>query len=104
MTDLTLQCRWRRGGGVTETELSALADPEAWTADEAREVAWAIQRALRAHALYSMAIIEVESMKVWSIRVVTDTGTATTRGLHLSLEAMTWFERAAFMMPGLDVH
>ena len=48
MTDIALQCRWR-DGRVTDTELPGLADPADWTADQARDVAWAIQRALLAH-------------------------------------------------------
>ena len=103
MADIALQCRWR-DGRVTDTELASLADPADWTADQARDVAWAIQRALHAHALYMMAIVEVELMQTWRIVITTNTGTATTRGLRLSLAAMTWFERVAFTLPGTDVH
>ncbi len=103
MADIALQCRWG-GGRVTATELPGLADPSDWTADQARDVAWAIQRALHAHALSTMAIVEVEPMQTWRIVITTDTGTATTRGLRLSLDAMTWFERVAFTLPGTDVH
>ncbi len=103
MADIALQCRWR-DGRVTDTELPGLADPANWTADQACDVAWAIQRALHAHALFTMAIVEVAPMQTWRIVITTDTGTATTRGLRLSLEAMTWFERVAFTLPGTDVH
>ncbi len=102
MADIALQCRWR-DGRVTDTELLGLADPADWTADQARDVAWAIQRTLDAHALYAMAIVEVAPMQTWRIVITTDTGTATTRGLHLSREAMTWFERVAFTLPGTNV-
>ena len=51
-----------------------------------------------------MAIVEVAPMQTWRIVITTNTGTATTRGLRLSLAAMTWFERVAFTLPGTDVH
>lgn len=48
----------------------------------------------------------VEHVRPGPVRIVitTDTGTATTRGLHLSREAMTCFEPVAFTLPAADVH
>jgi hypothetical protein len=103
LADIALPCRWR-DGRVTDTELLGLADPADWTADEARDVAWAIQRTLDAHAVSAMVIVEVAPMQTWRIAITADTGTAATRGLRLSSEAVTWFERVAFTLLGPHVH
>jgi hypothetical protein len=79
-------------------------DPIQWTAHDARETAWAIQRTLQAAVVFALSLVEVSAMQIWRIEVVANTGMATTRGLTLSSAAVVWLQEAAFELPGGASH
>ncbi|MEP7309324.1 MAG: hypothetical protein ABJA98_27795 [Acidobacteriota bacterium] len=103
MTAIAVRCQWL-DGSVSDTELPAVADPVPWTAHDARETAWAIQRALQAATVFALRLVEVSAMEIWRIEVVANTGMATTRGLPLSSAAVVWLQDAAFELPGSTSH
>lgn len=103
MKAITLKCQWR-DGSVSDTELPAVSDPTQWSSHDARDVAWAIQRALRAVAVYAIRLRET-SPTTWRIETIANTGTATTaEALPLSAAALVWFQDAAFELPDRSVH
>jgi hypothetical protein len=81
-----------------------MEDPAQWTQHEAREAAWAIQRALHATMVFALRLVEVSPAQTWRIEVVASTGMATTRGLPLSSAAVVWLQEAAFELPGTASH
>lgn len=103
MTAIMVRCQWH-DGSVSDAELPAVVDPDRWTAHDARETAWAIQRALQAAIVLALRLVEVSATTMWRIEVVANTGTATTRGLPLSSAAVVWLQEAAFELPGTASH
>jgi len=103
LTAIQVRCRWR-DGSASDAELPAVVDPAEWTAGDARETTWAIQRALHPAMVFALRLVEVSTMKIWRIEVVASTGTATTGGLPLSSAAVVWLQEAAFELPGTASH
>ncbi len=103
MNAITLKCQWLNGA-ASDTELPAVADPAQWSSQDARDAAWAIQRALRAVAVYAIRLQET-SPTTWRVEIVANTGTATTvQPLPLSPAALDWFQEVAFELPERSVH
>jgi hypothetical protein len=103
MMAIPVRCQWR-DGSVSDTEVPAVEDPAHWTRHEAREAAWAIQRALHATVVFALRLVEVSPMQIWRIEVVASTGMATTGGLPLPSAALVWLQEAAFELPGTALH
>jgi hypothetical protein len=103
MMVIAVRCQWP-DRSVSDAELTVVSDPAEWTAHDARDATWAIQRALHATMVFALRLVEVSPAQTWRIEVVASTGMATTRGLPLSSAAVVWLQEAAFELPGTASH